>query len=143
MEFGSLSCPVFRQHVQAMEKLKAAEGQRAFFILVYTRENFPAGEKNVDSNKADGISVPEATTLDQRKAEALATQRQLHITFNVAVDSMDNAVSKAFGTFPNGTVVIGKDGTIAARDEWTNPDTLKDAIDDAVDQTSAPVASAH
>lgn len=143
LEFASLSCPVFRQHVQAMEKLKAAEGQRAFFVLVYTRENFPAGEKNVESNKADGIAVPDATNLDERKSQALATQRQLHITFNMAVDSMDNAVSKAFGTFPNGTVVIGKDGTIAARDEWTNPDTLKEAIDDAANQTPAPVASAH
>jgi Spy/CpxP family protein refolding chaperone len=143
IEFGSLSCPVFRQHVAEMEKLKTAEGGRAFFLFVYTREAFPAGDKDVLRNKDDGISVTDAKTLDERKAQAIQTQRQLNITMALAVDSMDNAASTAFGTFPNGSVVIGKDGTIAARQQWTNPDTLKLAIDDAVAQPATPVASAH
>jgi hypothetical protein len=53
---------------------------------------------------------------------------------------MKDSVSSAFGTFPNGAVVIGKDGNIAARQQWTNPDTLRTAIDEAV---NAPVAAAH
>jgi Spy/CpxP family protein refolding chaperone len=131
LEFGSMSCPVFRQHAQEMETLKAAEGPRAFFMIVYTREAFPAGEKDVQRNKEEGISVPQATTLDDRKAEALEAQRELRITIPMAVDSMDDAVSNAYGTFPNGAVVIGKDGTIATRQQWTNPDTLRVAIDQA------------
>jgi Spy/CpxP family protein refolding chaperone len=141
IEFGSMSCPVFRQHVKEMEKLKAAEGGRAFFMLVYTREAFPAGEKEVERNRNQGISISDARTLDERKAQALKTQQQLHITYQMAIDSMDNAASTAFGAFPNGTVVIGKDGTISARQRWTNPDTLKMAIDDAVIGNEAPVAS--
>jgi hypothetical protein len=144
IEFGSLSCPVFRQHVREMEKLKQAEGGRAFFMLVYTREAFPAGEKEVERNRDEGISVNDAKTLDERKAQAIKTQQQLHITYQMAVDSMDNSASNAFGAFPNGTVVIGKDGTISARQRWTNPDTLRIAIDDAVIGSGAPpVASVH
>ena len=140
LEFGSMSCPVFRQHAQEMETLKTAEGPRAFFMIVYTREAFPAGDKDVQRNKDEGISVLQAKTLDERKAEALEAQRELRITIPMSVDSMDDAVSNAYGTFPNGAVVIGKDGTIAARQQWTNPDTLRVAIDQAY---AAPIGESH
>ena len=142
LEFGSMSSPVFRAHVQDMEKLKSSEGQRAFFMIVYTREAFPAGDKNAERNKDEGISVPEAKTLDERKTQALEAQRELRITIPIAVDSMDDAVSSAFGGFPNGAVVIGKDGTIAARQQWTNPDTLRGMIDDACQAAPTPTATA-
>jgi hypothetical protein len=113
-------------------------------MLVYTREAFPTGEKEVERNREEGISVSDAKTLDERKAQAIKTQQQLHITCQLAVDSMDNAASNAFGAFPNGAIVIGKDGTISARQRWTNPDTLRIAIDDAVVESGAPpVASVH
>jgi hypothetical protein len=140
LEFGSMSCPVFRQHAQEMEALKTAEGPRAFFMIVYTREAFPAGDKDVQRNKDEGISVLQATTLDERKAEAQEAQRELRITIPMAVDSMDDAVCNAYGTFPNGAIVIGKDGTIAARQQWTNPDTLRVAIDQAY---AAPAGESH
>ncbi len=142
LEFGSMSCPVFRQHVQEMEKLKAADSARAFFMIVYTRENFPAGDNNVERNRDEGVSIAPATTLDERKQQALETQQELRITIPMAVDAMDDSVSKAFGTFPNGTVVIGKDGNIAARQQWTNPDTLKQMIDDAWRAPASPTATA-
>jgi hypothetical protein len=140
LEFGSMSCPVFRQHVQEMETLKAAEGPRAFFMVVYTREAFPAGEKDVQRNKDEGISIAQTKTLDDRKAQALEAQRELRITIPMAVDSMDDAVSNAYGTFPNGAIVIGKDGAIAAHLQWTNPDSLRVAIDQAY---AAPAGENH
>jgi len=142
LEFGSMSCPVFRTHVQEMEKLKAAEGSRAFFMIVYTREAFPAGDKNVERNRDEGISVPQAKTIDERKTEAMEAGRELRITIPMATDTMDDAISTAYGSFPNGTVVIGKDGNIAARQQWTNPDSLRTMIDDACQATVAPTATA-
>ena len=140
LEFGSMSCPVFRDHVQEMEKLKSAEGPRAFFLIVYTREAFPAGDKDVQRNDEQAISVPDAKTFQERKTQAQQTQQTLQITMPMAVDSMDDAVTSAFGTFPNGAVVIGKDGNIAALEHWTNPDSLRHSIDEAYD---APTASNH
>jgi Spy/CpxP family protein refolding chaperone len=140
LEFGSMSCPVFRTHVQDMEKLKSSEGGRAFFLIVYTREAFPAGDKNVERNRDEGINIQQAKNLDERKAQALETQRELRITIPMAVDSMSDAVSNAYGSFPNGTVVIGKDGAIAARQQWTNPDTLRGIIDAACNApTTRPI----
>jgi Spy/CpxP family protein refolding chaperone len=132
IEFGSMSCPVFREHAAAMEKLKTAEQGRAFFLIVYTKEAFPAGDKNAERNKEEGVAVPDAASLDDRKAQALETQRELRITIPMAVDNMGDSISKTFGGFPNGAVVIGKDGAVAAYQQWTNPDTLREAIDDAV-----------
>ncbi len=56
----------------------------------------------------------------------------------VAVDSMNDDVSNAFGTFPNGAVVIGKDGNIAAIEHWTNPESLRRAIDRAYQPPALP-----
>jgi Spy/CpxP family protein refolding chaperone len=132
LEFGSMSCPVFREHAAAMEKLKTAEQGRVFFLIVYTKEAFPAGDKNAERNKEEGVAVPDAASLDDRKAQALETQRELRITIPMAVDDMNDSISKALGGFPNGAIVIGKDGTVAAHQQWTNPDTLREAIDDAL-----------
>jgi hypothetical protein len=109
-------------------------------MIVYTREAFPAGEKNVERNRDEGISVAQAKTIDERKAEALDTERELRITIPMAIDSMDDAVSNAFGGFPNGCIVIGKDSKIAARQQWTTPDTLRGLIDDAA---NAPGPKPH
>ena len=140
LEFGSMSLPVFRSHAPDMEKLRGIEGSRAFFLIVYTREAFPAGDKNVERNRDEGVNIPQAANLDDRKAQALEAQRELRITIPMAVDSMDDSVSNAFGSFPNSTIVIGKDGKIAARQQWTNPDTLRLAIDDAF---TAPAIAVH
>jgi len=58
-------------------------------------------------------------------------QQILHITLPMAVDSMTDQIAGAYGGMPNGAVVIGKDGKIVAREQWTNPDSLRRAIDRA------------
>jgi Spy/CpxP family protein refolding chaperone len=137
LEFGSLSCPVFRDQVKQMEQLRLSEDTKAFFMVVYTREAFPAGDKDVLRNKEQGFSVPQARSLDERRTEARLAQEKLGITIPIAVDSMDDAASTAFDAFPNGAIVIGKDGNIAARQQWTNPDTLRNEIDDAAAQATS------
>ncbi len=133
LEFGSMSCPQFRDQVSAMESLRSEEGPRAFFLLVYTRKAHPAGGDELQTNKDQNISIAQTTTLAGRRLQAQRTAEVLGITMAVAVDSMDDAVSNAFGAFPNGAVVIGKDGKIAAIQHWTAAEGLRRAIDDAYD----------
>jgi hypothetical protein len=133
LEFGSMSCPQFRDQVSAMESLRSEEGPRAFFLLVYTREAHPAGGDELQTNKDQNISIAQTTTLAGRRLQAQRTAEVLGITMAVAVDSMDDAVSNAFGAFPNGAVVIGKDGKIAAIQHWAAAEGLRQAIDDAYD----------
>jgi thiol-disulfide isomerase/thioredoxin/predicted nucleic acid-binding Zn-ribbon protein len=131
LEFGSLSCPIFRDQVPRMEKLRNEVGMRAAFLLIYTREAFPVGPENLQRNADDGLSVPQATDLVGRKATAQRARELLNITLPMAVDSMSDQIANAYGAMPNGAVVIGKDGKIVAREQWTNPDSLRRAIDRA------------
>ena len=131
IEFGSLSCPVFRDRAPEMEKLRADVGIRAAFLMIYTREAFPIGAENLQRNADEGISIPQAADLTERKAAAVRAQQILHITLPMAVDSMTDQIAGAYGGMPNGAVVIGKDGKIVAREQWTNPDSLRRAIDRA------------
>jgi K+/H+ antiporter YhaU regulatory subunit KhtT len=131
IEFGSLSCPVFRDRAAQMEKLRDDVGMRAAFLVIYTREAFPIGPENLQSNADNGISIPQATDLTERKAAAERAQQILHITLPMAVDSMTDEIAGAYGGMPNGAVVIGKDGKIISREQWTNPDSLRRAIDHA------------
>lgn len=131
IEFGSLSCPVFRDEAPRMEQLRNEMGMRAAFLLIYTREAFPAGPENLPRNADEGVSIPQASDLIQRKAAAERARAALHITIPTAVDSMSDEIANAYGGMPNGAVVIGKDGKIVAREQWTNPDSLRRAIDRA------------
>jgi hypothetical protein len=131
LEFGSLSCPVFRDNVKAMEKLHATMGNRAWMMMVYTRENFPGGDSAVQRNIDDGISVAQPANMDAKIARAQETREKLNITLPVAVDSTDDLMTHAYGGFPNGAVVVGLDGRIVAREQWTNADSLRRAIEQA------------
>jgi K+/H+ antiporter YhaU regulatory subunit KhtT len=131
IEFGSLSCPVFRDRAAQMEKLRDDVGMRAAFLVIYTREAFPVGPENLQSNADNGISIPQAADITERKAAAERARQTLNITLPMAVDSMTDEIAGAYGGMPNGAVVIGKDGKIISRQQWTNPDSLRRAIDHA------------
>ena len=134
MEFGSLSCPVFRQHVREMEKLKSEFGSHVHFMIVYTREAFPNDAAPVERNKDDEIYVDQPKEYSGRSALGKQARSQLQITIPIFIDTMDDQTVKAYGGFPNGVVIIGKDGKIAACDQWTNPDSLRVEIEAAVNQ---------
>ena len=136
LEFGSYSCPSFRNRAAAMEKLRNDYGPRAQFYVVYTREAHATGEWEVDRNKDEGIQVEQPKTLDARKTLASAARDKLKITVPILIDSPENEAAKAFGTGANSAYVINRDGKIAVRQEWFEPNALRRAIDEAV--RSAP-----
>jgi hypothetical protein len=142
VEFGSYSCPVFRNRAAGMEQLKRDLGSRATFIVIYTKEAHPAGKWDVDRNKTDGISVEQPADDAARKTLAKTAQEKLKITLPIALDKIDNSVAEAYGLTPNGTVIIGRDGKIAARQQWTEPYALRAALEGAlaVKPTTRPAA---
>jgi hypothetical protein len=132
LEFGSISSPTFRDRVAAMQRLQQTFTNRAFFLLVYTREAFPNGGHESARNQEDGISVDQPTDLRSRQVLADQARSSLGITMPVVADSMDDAASTAYGGFPNATVIIGRDGKIVGRQQWTDPSGLPRLIDLAV-----------
>jgi thiol-disulfide isomerase/thioredoxin len=131
LEFGSVTCPSFRDHAAAMEQLKEKYESQAAFLLIYTSEAHPADGFQITRNEQDGVAVNQPKDLAARRDLAKRSVAALHITFMTLVDGMDDAVAKAYGGFPNATVVIAPDGTIAGRQQWNDPSGLARMIEAA------------
>jgi Spy/CpxP family protein refolding chaperone len=131
LEFGSYSCPSFRNRVAAMEKLKGDYATRAQFFVVYAREAHPAGEWEVDRNKDDGITVEQPKTIEARKTLASTAREKLKITVPIVMDSIGNDAATALGARANSAYVIGRDGTLVARQEWFEPSALRRVLEAA------------
>ncbi len=132
LEFGSISCPVFRGKIEQMERLYNESGTTANFLVVYTLEAHPADvvspysnrvwvhDKNVD----EGILVDQPTIYDERWALALQAEALLGITRLLVVDNMDNAVWEQYGKRPNSAFIIATDGKVVTKQFWCNPQQL-------------------
>jgi hypothetical protein len=130
--FGSYSSPSFRQRAPALEQLAKQFGSRAQFLIVYTKEAHPAGQWDVDRNKEEGIAVEPHKDAAARTAQAEKAKDALGLTIPIAPDRMDDAVAAAFGGFPNGAVVLARDGTVVARQQWLDPDGLERRVEQAL-----------
>ncbi|HUB24892.1 MAG TPA: deiodinase-like protein, partial [Tepidisphaeraceae bacterium] len=132
LEFGSATCPSFRDHVQEMDKLFNRYSNDVTFCIVYTREAHPSDGWDVQRNHDDQVDVRQTTTLLDRREMARKTREYFHIRIPIAVDDMNDSVSKAFNGFPNATVIIGHGGNIVGRQQWTDPSGLPRLIDLAI-----------
>ena len=130
--FGSYSSPSFRQRAPELEALAKQFGSRAQFLIVYTKEAHPAADWEVERNKDVGIAVEAHKDAAARAAQAEKAGHALKLTIPIAPDTMDDAVSAAFGTFPNGAVVLSRDGIIVARQQWVDPGGLEKRIEQAL-----------
>ena len=141
LEFGSWTCPAFRERAAAMEKLKNDYSTRAQFFVVYTREAHAKGEWEVDRNKALEISVDQPTTIEARSELAKKSRDELSITVPIMLDTIGDEAAKAYGAGVNSAFVINRDGIIVARQQWFDPTGLRSAIDEAVKATPATAAA--
>ena len=135
LEFGSVSCPTFRDHVQEMEKLYIQYGGRASFFIVYTREAHPSDGWNVQRNEDEQIFVRQPADLIARRDVAARAKAYLHITIPVLVDEMDDRAAKQYNGSPNATVILAA-GQVVSRQQWTDPSGLSRLIDLALAVTS-------
>ncbi|MGA2581854.1 MAG: deiodinase-like protein [Tepidisphaeraceae bacterium] len=136
IEFGSISQPTFRDHVKQMENLRSRYGGRVNFLLVYTREAHPMGGWEVQRNHDDNINVDDPTDIRGRIDRAQQTIESLGIHMTGAVDSMKNSMADSYGLFPNGALVLDKDGTIVLRQQWVDPFGLQQSLDGLVGETN-------
>jgi hypothetical protein len=55
----------------------------------------------------------------------------LRLSIPVLVDDLEDSATAAFGTFPDGAVVINRDGTIVESQQWAEPTALRRIVDQA------------
>jgi hypothetical protein len=132
LEFGSYSSPAFRARVAPMKKLATTYGARVQFFVVYTREAHPVGPMQTGENKTDGILVEQPVDVAARHRVAAEARTRLNLTGAMLMDDMDNALEDALGGFPDASVIVGRDGKIVARQQWTDPSGLAELLDEAL-----------
>jgi Spy/CpxP family protein refolding chaperone len=128
--FGSYSSPIFREHAEAIEQLRREYLPRVNFLIIYTRENYPAGQWDVERNKQEDVLVPEHTDMNARMVAAREARDRLKLTVPILLDSMDNKTAGDYDGFSNAAVLIGRDGTVLFSQKWFEPYALRAAIDE-------------
>lgn len=116
IEFGSLTCPVFRAAVDPMNRLASRYADAVDFYVVYTREAHPGKRRG-----------PHRTMAEKREAAREAAAELADRT--VLVDDLDGTVHRAFDAMPNSVSLVGLHGTVAYRADWLEPADLQRAID--------------
>jgi hypothetical protein len=139
--FGSYSSPSFRQRAAALETLRQNMSSKISVYVIYTRENYPIGEWNVDRNREEGVMVEQPTDIDGRLALAKQAKTTLKLTTPILMDTMDDATAKAYGGLTNAAVLVGRDGKVIAHQKWFEPYALRRMIDDAL-KTASPATPA-
>ena len=86
-------------------------------MLIYIREAHPSNGWMVPQNQQQGIFIADPTTEAQRAEIAGSCSTKLHLTWPTLVDSMDDAVNKAYAAWPDRFYVIGEDGRIVFKGE--------------------------
>jgi Spy/CpxP family protein refolding chaperone len=130
--FGSYSSPHFRQRAGAIEALRKEYAIKLNLVVVYTREAHPAGEWDVERNRDERISIPQHASLEERLAQAKQAAGALALEATMVVDEMEQPIADRFGAFPNGAVLLDRDGKLVARQRWVDPSGLRDDIDAAL-----------
>ena len=117
VEFGSVTCPIFVETLRAMDRLAERYADDVTFLVVYTREAHPGGrigphgsfEEKLD--RADRLHA-----VDRPRREVL-------------VDDLDGTAHRAYDAMPNSVYLVGTDGVVSHRADWSDPDALATAIE--------------
>jgi hypothetical protein len=86
---------------------------RVDFLAVYVREAHPEDGWIIPENRRSGVSVYEARTEEERRADASTCATHLRLGMPMVFDRLDNAVASAYGGWPDRLYLISTDGRIA------------------------------
>jgi Flp pilus assembly protein TadD len=133
---GSYTCPQLRHGAPDVNRLYERHRDHARFLLAYIREAHPEGEAWQSTvNRREGISLPEARSVEERAEHAALCRRELKIAYEATLDGLDGKAEAAFSAFPSRVFVIDARGTVtfaSALDvEGFQPEALEAAIEAA------------
>lgn len=95
------------------EKYAAAE---IGSIFLYTHEAHP------------GEYYPHLTSFEQKLRNARDLRDKLNVARPILVDALDGACHRAYGSMPNMTWIISRAGVPVYKAEWTDANSVADAI---------------
>ena len=112
LDTGSITCPMYANTKTQMNLLQK-QYSNVHFLLLYVREAHPGG-------KTQNIS-----TIEEKISHAKLTDKYYNEKREILVDDLEGTAHNFYGTMPNMTYVIGKNGIVKFRSNWTNIEALK------------------
>lgn len=112
IEFGSITCPIFVENVDAVDAL----AERYAGDVLYVREAHPGNRYGPHQN------------FTEKATNARDAKRDESIERTVLVDDIDGPIHRAYDSLPNSVYVIGRDGVVSYRADWTDPDALDEHL---------------
>ena len=149
LQLGSHSCPVYRYRRFSMESLRKKYAGRVHFQLVYTLEAHPAGSKSPYDegewltwwNRLTDVRIRQPRTPAERADVARMSRKTLSLKYPVAVDVMDNRVWRDYGAASSPAFVIDRQGKIALRQVWLDPEGIDAVLDRLLESRQAGLRS--
>ena len=86
-------------------------------VFIYVREAHP------------GEYYPHHDTFERKLQHAHEMQRVFEMRRPILVDDLTGTAHRAFGGLPNMTYIVNSAHTIAFRSDWTDPPTVRAALD--------------
>lgn len=114
VEFGSYTCPIFRNNSDEVQPLVDKYAGKANFVLVYGREAHTTDGKQVNQNIRDGIVYNQPTTTSERESIARTAISALDIESTVVIDGMDDAVTDGWDGHPNMGFILDANGKVVS-----------------------------
>ena len=115
LDTGSITCPMYANAMGQMNALKE-QYPEFHFLLLYVREAHPGGKTNY------------IKSIDEKFRNAKSTHKLYNEKREILVDSLDGKAHLLYGGMPNMTYVIGTDGIVKFRANWTTVDALKKVL---------------
>lgn len=112
LDTGSITCPIYASTKTSMNQLQK-QYPDVHFLLLYIREAHHGG-------KTKSIS-----TMQEKIDHAKLTDKYYNEQREILIDDVDGTAHKLYGSMPNMTYVIGTNGMVKFRANWTNIDALK------------------
>jgi Iodothyronine deiodinase len=138
--FGSYSSPMLRDRAAGLNRLEQQLGTKAEVYLVYTKEMHSVGGWDSARNEADHVVEIQPKTMQEKEAAARQCRTSLHLTLPILMDDMQDTTTTAYGAYPDGAVVINRNGTIEGSQQWAEPTALRRIIDQAVAKQYHPAS---
>ena len=81
--------------------------------MLYIREAHPTDGWQVPANERDKILIPDPKTVEERHKVAREFAKQFKVSLPILVDTIDDAVDKAYAGWPDRLYVFDAAGKIA------------------------------
>ena len=115
LETGSITCPMYANTTTPMNELQKLYPS-IHFLLLYVREAHPG-------KRTKGVS-----TIEEKLSNANSTRKFYNESREVLVDDLEGTAHKLYGSMPNMTYLIGTDGMVKFRANWSNVEKLKEVL---------------